>query len=60
MSATITSDNHIFVDDMPAKERHELCKLLDDNNTWKELAQYMAYDPNNIQVCIVKRNQSNH
>ena len=28
----------LFVYDMPAKERHDLCKLLDQNDTWAVLA----------------------
>lgn len=47
MSAT---QSHVFVEDMPAKERHELCKLLDQNDTWQELAKYMNYNPGDIQV----------
>lgn len=40
----------IFVYEMPAKERFDLCKVLDQNNTWEILAEKMHYTQNDIEV----------
>lgn len=45
----------IFVYDMPAKERHDLCKLLDQNDNWTVLAEHMNYSQNAIEVSFIQR-----
>lgn len=41
----------LFLYEMPAKERYELCSVLDqDQNTWMVLAEQMKYTPTDIQV----------
>lgn len=41
---------HVFLYDMPAKPRSDLCKLLDQNSTWITLAEQMHYSPEDIEV----------
>lgn len=40
----------MFVYEMPAKERFDLCKLLDQNSTWEVLAEHMNYSQEDIEV----------
>lgn len=40
----------IFLYEMPAKERFDLCKILDQNNTWVVLAEHMNYGQTDIEV----------
>lgn len=49
MNSTRTRKD-IFVYEMPAKERFDLCKLLDQNNTWEVLAEHMNYSQSDIEV----------
>lgn len=41
----------IYVYNMPLKERHDLCQLLDENNAWTILAQHMNFSESVIEVC---------
>lgn len=55
MNSTRNKSKDIFVYEMPAKERFELCKILDVNNTWEVLAEHMNYSQGDIEVSQVRK-----
>lgn len=45
----------MYIYNMPYVERMQLCKILDEQDRWEELATvHMQYDLRTINVCIYK------
>lgn len=45
----------MYIYNLPHRERRDLCRILDQNKKWEELAgTYMKYDVLTIQVCTIQ------